>query len=62
MNWGQFKDSLSYLWPVGSVVTCWSLKLEVAGSNSKDLFGNYFVTEINEFIENIQGQLELPRK
>ena len=35
MNWGQFKDPLCYPYLAGAVLTSWSLKQEVEGSNKK---------------------------
>ena len=34
MNWVQFKDTISYLFLAGTVVTSQSLTQEVAGSNN----------------------------
>ena len=33
MNWAQFKDPVSHMCLVGTVVASWSLTQEVAGSN-----------------------------
>ena len=33
MNWAQFKDPVSHMCLAGTVVACWSLTQEVAGSS-----------------------------
>ena len=42
MNWAQFKDPVSHMCLVGTVVVSWSLTQEVAGSNP------FTVTNIEE--------------
>ena len=53
MNWSQFKDSVSHMCLAGAVVASWSLTQEVAGSSPFTVMTNIFVTEFNEFSENI---------
>ena len=55
MNCSQFKDPVSDMYVVGTVVASWSLTQEVAGLgpfNQKNL-----VTEFAEFSENIKEKL-----
>ena len=51
MNWGQFKDPVSYMCLAGTVVVSSSLAQEVAGSSPFTLMTNIFVTEYAEFSE-----------
>ena len=50
MNWTQLKDPVSHMCLAGTVVACWYLTQEVAGSSPFTVMTNIFVTE---FTENI---------
>ena len=52
MNWGEFKDPVSHMCLIGSVVTPSFLTQEVAGLNNIFHKKNS-VTEFAEFSENI---------
>ena len=43
MNWGQFKDPVSYMCLADAVVASWSLTQEVAGSSPFAIMTNIFV-------------------
>ena len=55
MNWGQFKDPVSYVYLAGAVVASWSLTRGdwVAGSSPFTVMKNISVTKFTEFSENI---------
>ena len=53
MNQGQFKDPVSHMCLAGAVVASWSLRQEMTGSSLFTVMTNIFVTEFNEFRENI---------
>ena len=52
MNWAQFNDPISH---TGTVVACWSLTQEVAGSSPFNII-NFFVTEFAAFSEKHLGK------
>ena len=52
MNWAQFKDSVSHMCPVSTLVAYWSLTQGVVCSSTfNDKY--FFVTELAKFSENI---------
>ena len=53
MNWAQFEDPVSHKCLAGAMVSSWSVTQEVAGSSPFTVMTNNFVTELNEFSENI---------
>ena len=53
MNWAQFKDPVSHMCLTGTVKASWSVTQEVTGSSPLTVMKNIFVTEFNEFGENI---------
>ena len=53
MNWGQIKDPVPHMCLADTVVACWSLIQEVAGSSRFIVMTNIFVTKFAEFSENI---------
>ena len=56
MNWAQFKDPVSHICLVGTVVASWSFTQRggwVAGLSPFTVMTNIFVTEFAEFSENI---------
>ena len=53
MNCGQFKDPVIHMCLAGAVVASWSGTREMAGLNPFTVMTNIFVTEFNEFKENI---------
>ena len=54
MNWAQFKDPVSHMCLVGTVVTSWSLTQEVAGSSPFAVVTNTFATEFAKFSETLK--------
>ena len=53
MKWSQFKNHVSPMCLVGTVIASWSLTQDVAGSSPFAVMTNIFVTEFAEFSENI---------
>ena len=53
MNWTEFKDPVSHMCLVATVVASWSLTQEVAELSNFAVLTNIFVTEFSELIENI---------
>ena len=52
MKCGKFKDPVSHMCLVGTVVASWSLTQEVAGLNSFTAMTFILVTEFSDFNEN----------
>ena len=58
INWGQFKDPLSYLRLDGAVVASWSLTQEVTGSNPFDDW--YFCHWIQDQLSSVTIEQHWP--
>ena len=53
MNWTKFKDPVSHMCLAGTVVACWSLTQEVAGSSPFTVMKNILLlNSVKTFREN----------
>ena len=52
MNWAQFKDPIAHMCLAGTVVACWSLTQEVAGSSHFNVIIFWSLNSVKTFRKN----------